>query len=209
MPELEQKQFQKRQVAHKASISTIINGIFVKDNLSSGFLKLNDASVSRVNIIATIIQKNEAQNFASAIADDGTGRILLRSFENYDIFSKADIGDIVLVVGKIREYNNEKYVMPEIIKKLDNIGWMNLRKLELKSVNNITEDKKEGGVVEQDLTLSEDVYALVKKLDLGDGADIDDVIKNSKNKDAENTINRLLENGDIFEIKPGKLKVLE
>ena len=50
---------------------------------------------------------------------------------------------------------------------------------------------------------------MIKKLDEGDGVLIDDVIKSSKIGDAEEIINRLLENGDIFEIKPGKLKILE
>jgi len=54
-----------------------------------------------------------------------------------------------------------------------------------------------------------EVYSLIKKLDNGDGASFEDIIKNSKNAKVETIITRLLENGDVFEIKPGKLKVLE
>lgn len=177
-----EKIFQKRLIAYKLDISSILS---------------LDSNFSRINLIATIVQKNESQNFASAIVDDGTGKILLRSFDNSRIFSKADIGDSVLIIGKVREFNNEKYVIPEIIKNLDNFGWMNVRKLELKNR------------VEENLGLHEDIYTLIRKFDLGEGADIDEVIKNSGNKDTETSINKLLENGNIFEIKPGRLKVLE
>ena len=55
----------------------------------------------------------------------------------------------------------------------------------------------------------QEIYLLIKKLDNGDGVLIDDVIRNSNNSNAEGIINKLLENGDIFEITRGKLKVLE
>ena len=52
-------------------------------------------------------------------------------------------------------------------------------------------------------------YSLIKKLDKGEGVTFEDVIKNSATSKAETIITKLLENGDVFEIKPGKLKVLE
>ena len=110
MPELEQKSFQ-RQVAYKIRISDILNGSFIKDEISAGYIKLNDANVSRVNIIATVVYKAEQPSTSNALIDDGTGKILLRSFENSRIFSKADVGDAVLLIGKIREFNNERYIV--------------------------------------------------------------------------------------------------
>ncbi len=200
MPELEQKTFQ-RQIAYKVRISDILN------------IKLNEGSISRVNVIATVVYKSEQQStYASAVVDDGTGKILLRSFENKDVFSKADVGDLVLVIGKAREFNNERYLIPEILKKINNVEWTNVRKLELKNFN-VVEDKNiktEGkSLVEDAANANEEIYLLIRKLDTGEGALIDDVIRNSNNSEAENIINKLLKNGDIFEIKPGKLKVLE
>src|SRR3989344_7402622 len=133
MPDLEQKTFQ-RQVAYKVKISDILNGNFVKEEFSAGYVKLSGKNVSRVNIIATVVYKAEQSSTASAVIDDSTGKVLLRSFENNDIFSKVDIGDVVLVIGKIREFNNERYVVPEILKKVSNTEWMNVRKLEVKDV---------------------------------------------------------------------------
>ena len=209
MPELEQKAFQKRQVAYKLKISDILNGNLTKEEFS-GNIKLDDINVSRVNIIAAMIYKSEDFNYSSAVIDDGTGRIQLRSFENNAYFSKIDVGDVVLIIGKIREFNNEKYIMPEILKKITNTKWVDARRLELKNNDIINNNIKE---IDKNLIentkINEEIYSLIKKLDNGDGASFDDIIKGSGSIDAEKILNKLLENGDIFEIKPGKLKVLE
>ena len=212
MPDLEQKTFQKRQVAYKVKIADLLRGNFIKDDVSAGHLNLGNLNVSRINIIAAIVYKPNQEKNISCIIDDGTDKMLLRSFENSDIFSKVDVGDIVLVVGKIREYNNERYIIPEIIKKLDNQIWMTLRKLEFKDYNidKKPEIKNKNSIIEEILPSEFNmVYSLIKNHDQGEGAIIDDVIQNSKNKNTEEIINKLLENGDIFEIKPGRLKVLE
>lgn len=213
MPDLQQNTFQKRQIAHKVRIFDILNGALVRDDLSAGYIKLNDVNISRVNIIATIVYKPEEHNYTSAVIDDGTGRIQLRTFENKSIFLNVDVGDVILMIGKIREFNNEKYILPEILKKINNVEWMNVRKLELEKSSNtvsIVVNAPDKNIIEDvDVNINEEVYSLIRKLDKGDGVTIEDVIKNSKNCEAENIINKLLERGDIFEIGPGKLKVLE
>lgn len=202
--------FQKRNVAYKVRISDILNGSFIKNDISAGYIRLGNFNVSRVNIVASFVYKSDQTNSTNAMIDDGTGRITLRVFENKNIFSKIDIGDFVLVIGRVREFNNERYIIPEIVKKIDDIAWVNARKLELKNIDfENVEVKNKSDVAEASQAISEEVYLLIKNLDSGDGADFDSVIRNSKNSDAEQIISRLLENGDVFEVKPGKLKVLE
>ena len=209
MPE---QTFQKRQVAHKVRVSDILDAGFAKDELSAGYVKLNNVNVSRVNVIAALVHKSEG-SFANAVIDDGTGKIPLRAFENAGIFSKADVGDFVLVIGKVREFNNERYIMPEILRKTD-IGWMNLRRIELK--NNVVADEikvnknlNDNDVVEKADSAADAIYMLIKNLDNGDGASVDEIIKISDHIKAESAITKLMESGDIFEVKPGRLKVLE
>lgn len=203
MPELEQKAFQKRLVAYKTRISSILIGEFAKDDSSAGFVKINDTIFSRVNIIANLVYKSE-DTYSGAIIDDGSGKIPLRSFENKFIFANLDVGDAVLVIGKVREFDNERYILPEIAKKI-NIEWMNVRKLELNKTRHAEEAIHSNNP--DDSAISKDMYELIKKLDEGDGVAIEDLI--SRNSDAEKIVHRLLENGDVFEIKPGKIKVLE
>ncbi len=210
MPELQQKPFQKRQVAYKVRISDILSRNLTKDEFSAGYLKLKNNNVSRVNVIATVVYKPEnSSGYNNAVIDDGTGKILLRSFENMNAFSKIDVGDTVLVIGKIREFNSEKYIMPEILKKLNNFMWMNVRELELrKGVDFDNYPKSEIKAPAEEVN-NEEICSIIRKLDNGDGAFVEDVIKNLKHDAAEKMLNKLLEKGNIFEIKPGKLKVLE
>src|SRR3990167_2310544 len=105
MPDLEQKSFQKRQVAFKVWISDILNSSFMKDDTSAGYIKINEVIISRVSLIATVVYKaDQEQNLGGVMVDDGTGKILLKSFENFAPFSKADVGDMVLLIGRIREF---------------------------------------------------------------------------------------------------------
>lgn len=211
MPELQQESFQKRQIAHKLRISDILCGVFAKDELSAGYIRLDNCNVSRANVIATVVYKSESPNYSSAIIDDGTGKIMVRSFENSDKFAKADVGDSVLVIGKIREFNNERYLMPEIFKKIGSAGWADVRKRELEKVGFSKRPKNADNAqtAEVPADANEEVYLLIKGLDKGDGAPIDDVVNSSNNAEAEAVINKLLEKGDVFEVKPGRLKILE
>ena len=230
MPGLEQKQPKstKRQVAAKVSINGLINGTYVKaEGWLPNFVRLEDGKqISRVNIIGTIVFKSneESGNYQNSIIDDGSAKISLRSFEE-DQLNKFDIGDAILVIGRPREFNNEMYIIPEILKKIQNQTWMQVRRLELDNninknvkIETINNDEKENvstndiddKKIEDVPTLDLDIiYELIKKLDSGNGVSVEKVIKNSNNKDIENKVNKLLENGDIFELKPGVLKVLE
>ena len=214
MPETEIR-FQKRQVAHKVGICDVLKGDFIKDELSAGYIKLNDSMVSRVNVIAVIVDKSEAAGNSSVIIDDGTGRILLKSFDGASLFSGLDVGDVVLTVGRIREFNSERYIVPELLKKTGNTLWMAARKLELEKRGYLMEADKDANAADRnidvsiDLPASDEIYSLIKDLDNGEGVSFDEIIGKFKGSEAENAINKLLENGNIFEIRPGRLKVLE
>ena len=202
MQENDQK-FQ-RQVAYKVLISEILNAAAI-----DGQFSIANEKVSRVNIIALSVYKPE-DNKLNMIVDDGTGKINLRSFEYPDFFLGIEAGDPVIVVGRIRDFNNERYIMPEIVKKLEDYGWVNFRKVELKG-RILVPSKAHNEVVETKTTSNpkDEIYSIIRILDIGDGVPTEDVIKKSKNPDAENIINSLLGNGDVFEIRPGRLKVLE
>ena len=50
---------------------------------------------------------------------------------------------------------------------------------------------------------------MIKEVDAGQGADTQEIITKLNVEDAESIITKLLEQGEVFEIKPGKLKILE
>ncbi|MEM0231072.1 MAG: hypothetical protein QXT20_02630 [Candidatus Woesearchaeota archaeon] len=211
----------ERPIAFKISISEFLNGEYVKsDGWDPNYLVTEFyPRVSKVNIIGVVIS-NELEQFGeiayrNIILDDGTGSVHLRNFENPEAFSNINISDTVLVLGKPREYNNERYVLAEIVRKVDP-KWLEVRKVELSLRKKAVEGEKE--VVEESISESESgksemsglekVYRLVQELDSGDGAPYDEVIKRAGISDAEEVIRKLLERGDIFEIRTGRLKVL-
>lgn len=208
---------QLRQTAYKTDIYDLINGEYVvKEGWEPNVVVTKKGlKISRVNIIGVVVSKppSEGVSYNSVVLDDGAGKISVRSFEKNKDLDGAAIGDIVLVVGRPRFFGREIYIIPEIMKKIEDKGWVKVRKLELglKSPVIIKEEVKgEKEKKEENIEIpAEGIIELIKFLDTGEGADIDDVIKNSKLKEAEKIIDNLLKQGDVFEVKPGKIKVLE
>lgn len=222
MPEI------KRQTAYKCTIKQILTGNYVqKTGWDPNYIEIGKTQISRVNIIATIVTKEENTLFV----DDGTGQMSIMLFNESINPKKINVGDVAIIIGKPREYNNQRYVVPEIIKKIENKKWIDYRKKELalqdefeeatnqrpkEEINESQDTQQDIDEPEQDSQEEQPVdnYAyqlinLIKKLDAGSGAEMNEVISQSKIKDAEKYLTTLMNEGEIFEIRPGKLKVLE
>ena len=215
MPELER--FQKRQTAYKIRIKDILSSKYVKtEGFDPNYLEVYGQEISRINLIGVVVQKSEINNYKTLTVDDGTGEVSARVFENDVLLGKINVSDIVLIIGRPREFSSEKYVLIEAIKKI-NPAWAKVRKLELeRNTRDIdTKDKNEfvldNKLVEEDvidLETNNKIIKLIKSLDKGEGVSIEDI--SSRNiENVDKIIEVLLKEGDIFEIKPGKLKVLE
>lgn len=201
MPEI-----RKRQIAYKIRIKDILEGKYVKEEgwNPNYIVTANEKEVSRVNIIGIVIDKQFEFNKYVLIIDDSSGKIFVRTFNDNKIIDKINIGEVILIIGRPREYNNEKFIMPEIIKKIDNKKWIDFRRLELKPVILKREIK-----YEKISNPSEKIFKLIKELDNGEGANFNDIVNKSNIKDSEKIIKILLSEGEIFQNSPGKLKVLE
>ncbi len=200
----------KRNVAFQIRIKDILDSRYVKGDgdWSPNYLELGEDHVSRINLVGVVVSKNTGDNHNSLLLDDGSGRIAIRSFDHEKPLD-ADIGDFVLIIGRPREYGNQRYVVPEIIKQLENGKWLELRKLQLRGkfpkkivANKVQEKEPAENPLDR-------IFQLIRNSDSGDGADFQDIIKKSNIKDSEKIVQNLLENGEIFEISPGKLKILE
>ena len=266
----EEQKFQKRSIAYKCSAVDIHMADFVKqEGWSPNYLRLGNVHISRVNVIGTVVEKqNNEQNIRITI-DDGTASLVIFSFETVYGIGELEVGNVINVVGKPRIYGDEKYVMPEMIKKIDS-DWIRVRQLELelqkdsdewKNVNNVSSEvnsvetisgkvkedvpkyeetkkpeKKEEVVKEEkqeiveptdnsDYELPEEeesivekkkgpgpyelVFSTIQELDTGNGASFDDILSKAKLENVDSVLMGLLERGEIFEIKPGRYKILE
>lgn len=111
----------KRITAVKARIKSITQGQFFKQE---GFnpnyvLSRSGVRLSRVRVLATVVDKyvSESGKFAAVTIDDGTDTIRMKVFNAVSLFDAVAVSDIVDVIGRIKEYNGEIYVAPELISK--------------------------------------------------------------------------------------------
>ena len=223
----------QRAIAYKIWISDLLNGSYMKGSgqFDVGYVEVLGMKISKVNILGGLVDKFEGDNYVNVTVDDGSGNIRLKSWgEDGKVLRELNVGDLVLVVGKVKEYNNQIFVNPEIIKKLDNPLWLKVRRLELikmygetkrvESTNtdleinsNVGEEMNPEIVEEKMIDESpsnsvETIISLIEKLDTGDGADTEEVIVRSAVKEANQIIQDLIKDGEVFELHKGKLRVM-
>ena len=219
----------ERLPAVKVDILSIKEGDFIEDKgeLRPNYVKTRFGYVSRVNIIGIIVSADV--NSVSLMIDDGTGSIHINcSFaRNQDILHRKKMkeGDCVIVVGRPRRYDDDTYIAAEVINTLENISWLKYRKEEIreqeesgvffKPSDDIQDVKPDEEEINSDEDDKKDVYEIVQRViqnnDLGEGVDrqlIENELKNYNIVRAGELLTRLLEQGDLFELRPGKIKLL-
>jgi RPA family protein len=255
-----------RSVAYKVWISDVFSGNYVKqEGFNPNYIELDGKKVSRVNLIATVVGTfmSDDGNYGAITIDDGTETIRMKAFGPDVIRIKnAETGQLVRAVGKIKEYNDERYLAPDFVREIKDPNWIIVQKLELgkpkevmiKPIENTiepngkptleqptetkTDDSKpaneseskvedkpanEGTTKQSSATKEQsssepqgesegmpNFIELITKLDSGDGADMDKIIAecNVSEAEAKILIIDLLKQGEIYEPRKGKLKVL-
>ena len=134
-----------RSPAKKVRISDLLNGKYFygsKEEMKpSHVITPFGESISRVNIIGTVVDKfvGEEGKYSSITIDDGSDAIRIKSFEEFP-FEKIELGDLVKVIGRIKEYNGEIYVTYEMTEKVDDPNFELLSKAEV--LNSLMKRKK-------------------------------------------------------------------
>jgi len=254
----------QRQTAIKTNIKNITFGKFIKtsEQEANYHLGINNDKLYRVNLTAIIVQKEQISSITNLMLDDGSGKITLRSFEKNKGVDNSNVGETIMVIGKVRSYNEEIYLSPEIVKKINPL-WLKLRSIELKNKINLnpsnedlkenieetekksTNDKNlisnenndeylneikelkdisieenhseikndiidtENNEIQEDHLLPvQKIIEIIKEMDNGEGVMIEEIIEKSTLDNSEKVIEKMLEAGDIFQIQPGKVKIL-
>lgn len=207
---------QARQIAIKSWIRTLINGKYIiKEGWEPNYIQYGSLKISRANIMGVIVHKSDSKllNYDYIVIDDGSDKITIRSFEDKDKFLDFSVGNVVNIIGRPREFGREIYITPEIVRKIDDNRWLEVRKLELGSMPEKEDAGKNQDTAEIEIeeieTPQERLIKIISKIDSGSGVDIDEVIKKAGKPEAESIIKDMLTQGDIFEIRPGRIKVLE
>ena len=201
----------KRNIAYKFRIGDLLIGKPIFDGERFSFLELGNKKIIRVNIIGNITDKYETEGERKYIfftLDDGSGQITLKCFgDDVDKFKNILQGQTVLVIGSLRNFNNETYISPEIIREQDT-KYLLIRKLEI-------EKEKSKNIKplarEQIIAIKDKILNIIKDAEKNGGIEMDSIIMDLREVSPEiinQEIKKLLEEGIIFEPRPGKIRWL-
>ena len=116
-------------------------------------------------------------------------------------------GDTLLIIGVLRFFNQEIYIIPEIVRKYDP-KYLLVRKLELEKASPrvLTSDQKK-----EIKALRDEIIELVKNAEPYNGIDKDEIIlklRETKPDIISQEIIKLLEEGIMYEPRPGRVRYL-
>jgi RPA family protein len=229
MPEIQQR---KRETAYKIRIGDILRGTpIIEDIIQEAstdpsqiveqrarerfrFLELGDKKIYRINVIANIIEKYQSEGekrYASITIDDGTGQIRLKVFgDDVNKFEGLQEGDTIIIIGILRTYNQELYILPEIIKRAD-VKYLFIRKLELDKNEKKFIQENQVQPTEKKLETRDQIIEIIKSGEATGGASTEDIILKIKSASPEiinSEIIKLIEDGLAYEPRPGKVRWL-
>jgi len=206
-----QEQRPKRLTAYKVWIRDLKHTKGEMDG-SLAYLPIGGNRVVRVNIVGSVIGKNLSENYGNLILDDGSETIQARVWgDDLWLFEGMEVGDLVLVVARLGEFNQEVYLRPEVVRKID-MDWALLRRLEL--IKNYGKpdrvEKKDVNVekveeVEPSLAIREKVLSVVES---AEEISMDALVAKlgvSADK-VKKAVDELLKEGEMFMPRPGYLR---
>jgi len=161
----------------------------------------------RIRLIGIILKKfiGEENKYCYFSIDDGTGVIGLRIFDNVETVENIKESDKVLVIGFLKNYNEEVYVQPEFIKKL------NPNEFYFHKIIREILTKKEGLTknINKDAE-NDEITRLIKLLKENNGMNMESLKENLniKEEKIKEILKTLMELGDVFEPKKGVYKLV-
>ena len=216
----------ERQLAHKVWIADLFAGVYVASTgeFEPNYLAIDDVKIARVNVIGTVVEKfvGELGSYVTVTLDDGTWSIQLRAFkDDVRLLESVSIGDVVLAIAKPRTYQEELYLLPEIVKKIANPNWELLRKVELLNVRGRPKQAQRAAA---EVVQGEQIQVVAEKRDQGlrnkaleiiaqhseFGISMDVLAERlDKNLvDAEGIVDGLVREGLVYQDRPGWYKIV-
>ena len=201
-------EIRKRNTAYKLRIGDVLNGVPIMDEGKFLFLELGNKKVVRVNILANCVDKfvqEGEKSFASLTIDDASGQLKLKVFgEDIERVKHIMQGDSLQIIGNMREWNGEIYMIPEVVKKVD-ARWLLVRKLEIQNARKDLPEVEGGDTVVKNMVLDK-----IKGAEADGGIDREALVMDieAAPEGIEVEIKKLLEEGLVYEPRPGRLRYL-
>jgi len=206
----------RRQTAYKVWISHIVKGKGTVDDTGLAYMPVGDKKVVRANVVASVIGKEVREGFGSLVLDDGSENVVARVWgEDTWLFDDVEIGDLVLVIARLGEFNEKVYLRPEVVKKID-MDWALLRRLEL--VKEYGKPEPREAKVEEEkveridepipsLAVREKVLKLVEEREEIAVETLVDKLGEDERK-VKAAVDELLKEGEMFMPRPGYVRVV-
>ena len=208
MPE---QQF-KRNIAFKLRIGDILIGKPIMEGEKFKFLELGSKNIVRVNVVGNIVDKYESsgeKKYIFLTLDDGSGQISLKAFgDDVDKFKEIHHGETVVVIGVLRHWNNDTYISPEIIKEQDP-KYLLVRKLEVEKTR--TKESPNIETKQEVVAIKDRIIEKIKNSEEAGGIETEKIILEIRDASPEiinQEIKKMIEEGIVFEPRPGKVRYL-
>lgn len=121
--------------ARKVKVEELLQGEYVSSEEEAPHLITPwGEKVSRARVMGTVVDKwvREDGGYCTVHLDDGTGVISLRGWgESVKELDELKVGDLVDVIGGVREYLGERYLRPYLLLKVKDPNWEVVRELEI------------------------------------------------------------------------------
>jgi hypothetical protein len=228
---MENKNKFKREIAKKFPLKHLLTGTYVlQEGWNPNYVESKYGKISRINTIGVIVKIESPTKF---LLDDGTATIGVNCFSEEIQKNNLIVGDSVLIIARIREYENSLCLVTEILNKNQinlNKKWFEFRKQYLDEFEDFI-DKNMDFFVEENPTqyietpeviefqipslndsdekeiTPDNVISFIRKHDSTNGCAIQQII-DFYGQEVEKTINLLISMGEVYEIKAGFLKIL-
>ncbi len=121
----------ERLTAVRASIADIIEGTYGVDNGPRVITKDN-VELRRVTLVGSVADHPvHGDAFSSLILTDGTQQIRVKAWKtDKNKIKDIEKGALLMIIGKIRAYNDEVYIVPEIVRTFSSQHYMELHLLQ-------------------------------------------------------------------------------
>ena len=110
---------QSRQVAKLSTTKELNSGkYFQREGFEPNFLLTPEGKrLSRARLVATVVDRfiNDDETYGSLTLDDGEDTLQIKFFNELELMEGFETGDIIEVVGKVREYQGQIYLDGEIL----------------------------------------------------------------------------------------------
>ena len=119
-------------IAYKMRIIDLVNGKLKNDG-AGAILSTPFGESKEARILGTIIDsyRNNENTYGALTIDDGTSTTRLKAWsDKVQLLDKFKIGDMVDIIGRVGEFQDEVYLIPDVIIPVEPNYWL-FRELEL------------------------------------------------------------------------------